>query len=117
MAWDDAKRSKAIKMYTEAEPTPDTSIEIIKDIAEKLEETPNGVRMILTKAEVYIKKETSTSGAKSTEKTTRVSKADSIAELKNAIEAGGLQADVELLDKLTGKQAVYLATIIKTLLK
>ena len=43
-------------MYEEAEPTPETSMEIVKDIAEELDESPNGVRMILTKAGVYVKK-------------------------------------------------------------
>lgn len=118
MAWDDAKRSEAVKMYEDMEPTPETSIEIIKGIAEELEETPNGVRMILQKAGVYIKKEAGTStGEKTASTSTRVSKADSIAALKEAIEASGQSADDEVLDKLTGKQAIYLTGIVKSLIK
>ena len=56
MAWDDDKKSTSSRMYEEAEPTPETSMEIVKDIAEELDESPNGVRMILTKAGVYVKK-------------------------------------------------------------
>jgi predicted transcriptional regulator len=56
MAWDDDKKAQAVAMYEEAEPTPETSMEIVKDIAEELDESPNGVRMILTKAGVYVKK-------------------------------------------------------------
>lgn len=118
MAWDETKRADAVKMYEESEPTPETSIEIIKGIAEELEETPNGVRMILQKAGVYIKKDVATKNTtEKTGATTRVSKADSIASLKETIEASGQQADDEVLDKLTGKQAVYLTGIIKSLIK
>ena len=43
-------------MYTSAEPTPETSMEIVADIAEQMGESVNGVRMILTKAGVYVRK-------------------------------------------------------------
>ena len=53
MSWTDEKKQEAVEMYTAEEPTPENSMEIVKDIAEQLEESPNGVRMILTKAGVY----------------------------------------------------------------
>ena len=56
VAWDDDKKAQAVSLYEEAQPTPETSMEIVKDIAEELDESPNGVRMILTKAGVYVKK-------------------------------------------------------------
>ena len=56
VAWDDDKKAQAVSMYEDASPTPETSMEIVKDIAEELDESPNGVRMILTKAGVYVKK-------------------------------------------------------------
>ena len=120
MAWDDEKKAKAVALYEKAEPTAENSIEIVKEIAEELDETPNGVRMILSKAGVYIKKDGSAPAAGGTEKKastggTRVSKADSIQSLKDAIEAAGQAVEDEILDKLTGKQAVYLADIIKAL--
>lgn len=120
--WDDAKKAKAVKMYQDAEPTPETSIEIVKQIAEELEETPNGVRMILSKAEVYVKKaeasgSTKTSGKTDETKTPRVSKADSLSELKSTISAAGLTPNDEIIDKLTGKQAVYFTSVIKPLIK
>ena len=58
VAWDDDKKAEAVRMYLAAEPTPETSMEIVKDVAEELNESPNGVRMILTKAGVYVKKTT-----------------------------------------------------------
>ena len=52
MAWDDDKKEQAVEMYTAEEPTPENSMEIVKSIADELGESPNGVRMILTKAGV-----------------------------------------------------------------
>ena len=50
MAWDDAKKEAVIEAYEAAEPTPENSMEIVAELAEEFEESPNGVRMILTKA-------------------------------------------------------------------
>jgi len=47
MAWTDESKQEAIDMYTAEEPTPENSMEIVKDIAAELGESPNGVRMIL----------------------------------------------------------------------
>ncbi|HEY9706382.1 MAG TPA: hypothetical protein V6C58_28365, partial [Allocoleopsis sp.] len=57
MAWTEELKKEAIQKYQDADPTPDTSTEIIKDIAEELEQSPNGVRMILVQAGVYVKKD------------------------------------------------------------
>lgn len=117
MAWDDAKKAKAVELYTKAEPTPENSIEIVKEIAEALGETPNGVRMILSKAEVYVKQAAAKAATKADgDKPKRVSKADSIAALTAVIEGEGLEADAEILDKLTGKQAVYFTELLQKLI-
>lgn len=118
MAWTEELKAKVIEMYQAADPTPETSTEIIKDIAEEVEQSPNGVRMVLVQANVYVKKEAAAGGTK-TEKTTktggsgRVSKESSIAALKAAIVAKGATVDDDILDKLTGKAAVYLLEVIK----
>lgn len=121
MAWDDEKKAKAVALYEAAEPTAENSIEIVKEIAEELEETPNGVRMILSKAGVYIKKDGATSATKeSGEKkatSTRVSKADSIQALKDAINKADLTVDDDIVDKLTGKQALYFAALLNDLIE
>lgn len=112
MAWDDDKKAQAISMYEEREPTPENSMEIVSEIAEELAESPNGVRMILSKAGVYVKKEAAAAGSKSkTTKTTstRVSKEDAQAQLIAAIEAAGKEVDSDIISKLTGKAAVYFA--------
>jgi hypothetical protein len=114
MAWDDARRAKAIEMYQEREPTPENSMEIVAEIADEMEESPNGVRMILSRAGVYVTKEKPAEGAKSkTTKSggtsTRVSKEDAQAQLIAAIEAAGKTVDEDIISKLTGKAAVYFA--------
>ena len=113
VAWDDDKKAQAVSMYEEAEPTPETSMEIVKDIAEELDESPNGVRMILTKADVYVKK---TPAAKSSGGSkgggTRVSKAAAAEALIAAISDAGQSPDEEIISKLTGKASQYFASLI-----
>lgn len=121
MAWDEAKKEKVIKMYKESEPTPDNSIEIVKEIADEVGETPNGVRMILSKAGVYVKAtqttaSTSKKGATDEPKAPKVSKTDKIASLSEAISSAGMVPNAEILDKLTGKAADYFTQVIKALI-
>ena len=78
MAWTDEKREQAVEMYTKANPTPETSMESIKEIAEELQESPNGVRAIISKAGAYVKSTPAGKTAGATSKAaagTRVSKA------------------------------------------
>lgn len=120
MAWDDAKKQKAIDMYVKQDPTPETSMEIVKEIAEKLEESPNGVRMILSKAEVYVKKEAAKGGEKKATEgktTTRVSKEAAFEALREELEVAGATIEPDIIDKLTGKAAVYFTEVLKTLNK
>lgn len=120
MAWTEDQKTQVIAAYEAAGPTPETSTEIIKDIAEEFSQSPNGVRMVLVQAGVYVKKDASAStdkpkagGAKATgDAPKRVSKESSIAALKAAIEAKGAQVDDDILDKLTGKAAIYFAQVL-----
>ena len=116
MAWTDESKAQAVEMYTEAEPTPETSMEIVKDIAEELGESPNGVRMILTKAGVYVKKAPATGTAKAAGGGgTRVSKADAAQALKDALSDAGQDVDDDIIDKLTGKASVYFTGVINAI--
>lgn len=124
MAWTDELKQQAIQMYLDGKPTPENSVELIKEIAEALEQSPNGVRMILVKAEVYVKKEAGEGATKTTGTTTkegdapkRVSKEASINGLVSALKAAGAPVDDEILSKLTGKAAVYLTTVVAALVK
>lgn len=120
MAWTPELREQVKKMYLEAEPTPESSVEIIKDIADELEQSANGVRQVLIQEGVYVKKDPSSGGTKGgTTKTAtgegskRVSKEEQHAALKELIEARGKEADEEIISKLTGKAAAYLVSVFK----
>lgn len=119
MAWTDESKAKAIELYESADPTPETSMEIVKDIAEELDESPNGVRMILTKAGVYVKKTPAAKGTTTTASTggTRVSKQAAADALIAAITDAGQPVDEEIISKLTGKAAQYFTTIISAIEK
>lgn len=112
MAWTDELKAQVIQMYQDAEPTASNSMEIVNEIAEELGQSANGVRMVLSKANVYIKKEAAASASKSkTTKaaSTRVSKEDAQAQLIAALEEAGKEVDNDIISKLTGKAAVYFA--------
>ena len=114
MAWTDELKAEAVTLYEAAEPTPENSMEIVKDIADELDQSPNGVRMILTKAGVYVKK-TPAAKAASTGGTTggtRVSKAAAQEALIAAITDAGKTVDEEIVSKLTGKAAQYFTTMV-----
>ena len=115
MAWTDESKAEAVELYTSEDPTPETSMEIVKTIADTLGESPNGVRMILTKAGVYVKTAPATGSAKSNGGGGRVSKADSQATLKDALSDAGQNIDEDIIDKLTGKAAVYFAGVINAI--
>jgi 3-dehydroquinate dehydratase len=106
-----------IKAYTDAKPTPETSTEIIKDIADEFKQSPNGVRMILVAAKVYVKKDPNVASVKTTKEggTSRISKEDQIKNLRETITDLGGEVNEEVLDKLTGKAAEYFASVIKTI--
>ena len=115
--WTEELKQEVIAKYEGAGPTPESSTEIIKDIAEEIEMSPNGVRMVLVQAGVYVKKEAGASTTKtkapSGDGTKRVSKESSIAELRAAVEAARNAVDEDILSKLTGKAAVYFLSVLK----
>ena len=113
MAWTDEKKEQAIEMYREQEPTPETSMEIVKEIADELGESPNGVRMILTKAGVYVKKTPATgNGGGTSSGGTRVSKQAAQEAPTAAITDKGLSVDEDIISKLTGKAAQYFTGLL-----
>ena len=115
MAWTDESKAEAVDMYTNSEPTPETSMEIVKEIADELGESPNGVRMILTRAGVYVKKTPASSSSNGSTGGGRVSKADAQEALAAAIQDAGQEVDDSIISKLTGKAAVYLTGIINAI--
>ena len=124
MAWTPELKQTVIDEYVAAEPNAENSTEIIKDLAEKHEQTANGVRMILVQAGVYVKKEAAGVAKVATTGNTgkpgavkRVSKEDQINQLRAALVDAGQVPDEEIIEKLTGKIAVYFAEIISAVNK
>ena len=113
MAWDDDKKAAVIAAYEEQNPTPENSMEIVKEIADEYEESPNGVRMILSKAGVYVKKTPATAnGGGTSSGGTRVSKQAAQDALIAAINDKGLSVDEDIISKLTGKAAQYFTGLL-----
>lgn len=115
MAWTDESKEQAVEMYTAEEPTPDNSMEIVKMVAEELGESPNGVRMILTKAGVYVKKTPAVKSSGGGTGGGRVNVAQAQDDLVKAISDAGKEADTAIVSKLTGKAAVYFTNLINEL--
>lgn len=117
MAWTEELKQQVIDAYQAANPTAENSLEIIQELAQEHEQSPNGVRMILVQAGVYVKKEAA-AGTTATKKPSagsegskRVSKEVSIGALKELIRNRGKSVDDDILDKLTGKAAIYLTEV------
>ena len=113
--WTDETKQEAIDMYVSEEPTPENSMEIVKSIAEQLDQSPNGVRMILTKAGVYVKKNPAVKSPGGGTGGGRVSVAAAQEELTNAISDMGQEPDAAIIGKLTGKAAKYFADLLNKL--
>ena len=113
MTWSQEKKDAVIEAYQDQNPTPENSIEIVKELAEEYEESPNGVRMILSKAEVYVKKAPAApSSGSSTGGGSRVSKAAAQEALVSALTDMGAEVDEEIISKMTGKAAQYFTTVL-----
>ena len=86
MPWTDESKAEAVESYTDANPTPETSMEIVKQIAAK---SSGG----------------STGG-------TRVSKQAAQDALVAAITDSGQEVDEDVVSKLTGKAAQYFTKVL-----
>lgn len=108
--WTDELKEEAVTLYLKGEPTPENSMDIVGEVADEMGFSPNSVRMILSKAGVYITK--SQAAPKDKKATgTRVSKEAAHAALTEKLEAAGKEADAEIISKLTGKAAQYFASL------
>jgi len=117
VAWDQEKKDAVIAAYQDQDPTSENSIEIVKELAGEYEESPNGVRMILSKAGVYIKKSPATPSTKGAGGVggggTRISKVASQEALVSALTDMGAEVDEEIISKMTGKAAQYFTTVLQ----
>lgn len=114
-AWTDELKEQVVKKYQEAEPTPENSMDIVSEIADEIGASKNGVRMILIKQEVYVKKTPAASTESSGGGSKRLSKTEAHEQLHAAITDKGLEPQADLIDKMTGKAAVYFAELINSI--
>lgn len=103
---------------------PGVSMEIVAEIANEAGVSPNGLRMKLSKAGVYVKtapaKKAATTKTEGATGAGRTSKADAQAELRAAFNDAGLEdgfLDEAIVEKLTGKAAAHLAEAIRKITK
>ena len=109
--WTDELKAELIQDYEEKDPTPETSTSIIEGLAKKYGGTVNSIRVMLSKAGVYVKVAKAATGDPDAPK--RMSKSDAIDTLNAAITDLGLTPDDAITSKLTGKAALYLAGILR----
>ena len=112
VAWEQDKKDAVVAAYEQAGPTPENSMEIVKEIAEEFEESPNGVRMVLSKAGVYVKKASAAGPTSNGTGAPRVSKAAAQDSLVAAISDIGAEIDLEIINKMTGKATVYFTGVL-----
>tara|TARA_Y100001938_G_scaffold134347_1_gene194697 strand:- start:689 stop:1093 length:405 start_codon:yes stop_codon:yes gene_type:complete len=121
MSWSNEQKQKAVEIYQricESEyQTDDERAEnataILEQVKDELGEdkTVNGVRRILGAAKVYIAQKPKAKAATASKSTgTKMSKADQIQALKDAVRDAvpeGTELDEAIFDKLTGKAAAH----------
>jgi len=113
--WTDELRAEVVEAYLAQNPTPENTMEVVKQVAEQFDKTSNGVRLVLTRENVYVKKEVKSASASdkdSGDKPKRLNKAEAISDLKKAIEKAGHDIDSDICDRLTGKAAVYITKLL-----
>ena len=119
MSDNDNVKQAIVDAYLEQDPTPETSMNIVNQLAEEHGKSPNSFRMLLSGAGVYVKKTTSTTKGSSDktdgDKPTRKSKETSLNELKEAIKKRGQDVNEEIISKLTGKAADYFTSVISSI--
>jgi len=113
--WTDEMKEEIVAAYQKREPTPENTLDIIQELAEQYEQSPNGVRMVLSKAGVYVKKAAASKASSDgdEEKPKRISKEEAHNGLREAINAIGQPVNDEVISKLTGKAATYFAEVIR----
>ena len=120
-AWTDELKEEVIQRYEEElaafstdEEKASRSVEVVQNLSEEFDKTPNGVRMVLVKANVYVKAQKTAKPTTSTGTTKRINKAEAQQELKNAIALIDSDLiDEDIIERTTGKAAQYFTEVIQ----
>jgi hypothetical protein len=117
--WTPELKQEVIEAYKAQNPTAETTTQICEELADKYGKTVNGLRLILSKGDVYIatSAKTSTASADSGDKPKRKSKQDSLDELGALLVEHGVTVDDSVVGKLTGKAAEYFIGAFKHILE
>lgn len=128
--WTDEEKDEAKELYLNANPTAETTTEIVKDVAETMGKTANGIRMVINKMKdkdgksIYIKAvgaknpPASSGNSDSGDKPKRVSKEDAMKSLIEALEAEAIELsdeDKATMGRATGKYNQLIITWISIL--
>ena len=114
--WTDEDIKQAVELYQKQDPTPENTMQCVQNVAEEMEQNPNGVRAILSKQGVYIKKEDSSTNSKNANPSTgskRVNKQEAQQELTSALRDAGQEPDEDIVSRLTGKAAKYFTNVLR----
>lgn len=118
--WTPELKAEAIAQYAERiaeylpEDRPCHTLEVVAELAKEYGFTNNSMRGVIQQSEHYVKaakKETAASSDKPASK--RPNKAQALADLKAAIADSGAEVNEEMIDKLTGVEAVYFTSVIR----
>lgn len=114
--WDEEGFKESVRSaYLDSDPSPKTNAEILKQLGEDFDVSPNSIRVFLTRENVYVAEKPSEASSDKETKPTggkRISKEAAISALKAKIAASGKTIDNEIIDKLTGKAALYFAELL-----
>ena len=117
--WTPELKAEAISQYVERineflpEDQPSHTLEVIAELAASFGFTKNSMRGVVQQSEHYVKAAKKAPAVSDKPATKRPNKAQALAELKAAIADGGAEVNDELIEKLTGIEAVYFAQVIR----
>lgn len=118
--WTEELKEQVIKQYLDKNPTPETSVEIVQELADEHGFTTNGVRAILVRSGNYVSKAKTPASAGKEKKegaAPRASKQAAVKELTDFLEEKELEVNDDIISKLTGKAAAYFAALLKQVAK
>lgn len=117
--WTPELKAEAISQYVERineflpEDRPSHTLEVIAELAAEYNFTKNSMRGVIQQSEHYVKAAKKVAATSEKPASKRPNKAQAMAELKAAIVDGGAEVNEELIEKLTGIEAVYFTQVIR----
>ena len=117
--WTPELKAEAISQYVERineflpEDRPSHTLEVIAELAAEYNFTKNSMRGVIQQSEHYVKAAKKVAATSEKPASKRPNKAQALAELKAAISDSGAEVNEELIDKLTGIEAVYFTQVIR----